>query len=344
MPTTMPEQRGRPAWIAQLESDALDRAAELLQRAAAEDQPVVLAGHVVPDGDALGSMLALHLGAAQIGLRTVPTWGEEPLLVPSAYADLPGVADLVPPSELPADPGALVALDTASADRLGALAPLVDKVPTIVIDHHVTNVGFGKIQLVAPGAAATVAVVEQLLERLDVQIDPAIATCLYVGLVTDTGRFQHANTDRAAMELAGRLLDAGVDHEQWTRRLFETRTLAELTVLGRVLGRLTVVPEVGLVHSRVEPGDLEETGIVADQLEGFIDILRSAEVADVALILKPAPDGTWRASIRSHGPVDVGAIAAGFGGGGHKHAAGFTVAEADPDRVVARIVDLLRSA
>ncbi len=229
-------------WLADLDPHAVDEVVARLADAADHGRTVVIAAHVGPDGDALGAALALHLALSRRGARTMPTWGEEPLRVPAAYADLPGVDDLVAPSDIPVDEvDLLVSVDAASVSRLGALQPLLAAgVPIVVIDHHPTNTRFGTVHLVAPRAAATVVIVDELLRRLEVPLDVELATCLYVGLVTDTGRFQHASTDRAAMELGGRLLDAGVEHEELTRRLFGTRTVGELTLLARALDRLDV--------------------------------------------------------------------------------------------------------
>jgi bifunctional oligoribonuclease and PAP phosphatase NrnA len=328
-------------WRADLPSGALEEAVEQLREAARDGQVVVLACHVGPDGDALGGMLALHLALDELGASSTPTWGEEPLRVPAPYADLPGVDDVVAPSDLPAEIDLLVTLDAASEDRLGTVAPLLDQgVPTIVVDHHVTNTGFGDVRLVAPSAAATVTVVEELVRRLGVRIGHEIATCLYVGLVTDTGRFSHANTDRAAMELGGRLMEAGAPHEELGRRLFETRSLGELRVLGLALGRVELVSDVALAHTHVTARELTEHGVGEDQLEGLVDLVRGVDVAEVAMVVKEAWDG-WRVSMRSKGEVDVGAIAESLGGGGHAQAAGFT-AERGPEGVLEDVLDRLR--
>lgn len=332
-------------WRTDLDPAALPSAIDRLARAGRDGEVVVLACHVAPDGDALGAMLALHLALRELGARSLPTWGEEPLEVPGAYTDLPGVEDLVPPAELPERIDLLVTLDAASEERLGSVARLLDTdVATIVIDHHTTNTGFGDIQLVAPSAAATVTVVEELIRRLGVWVGREIATCLYVGLVTDTGRFQHANTDRAAMELGGRLLEAGAPHEELGRRLFETRSLGELRVLGAALARVELVEDVALAHTHVTADELAAHGVRDDQLEGLVDLVRGVDLAEVALVVREAWDG-WRVSLRSKGAVDVGALAEALGGGGHRQAAGFTAeAEQGPQEVVDGVLAHLREA
>lgn len=330
-------------WRTDLDPSALPSAVDRLARAGRDGEVVVLACHVAPDGDALGAMLALHLALRELGARSLPTWGEEPLEVPGAYTDLPGVEDLVPPGELPEQIDLLVTLDAANEERLGSVARLLDTdVATIVIDHHTTNTGFGDIQLVAPSAAATVTVVEELIRRLGVRVGRQIATCLYVGLVTDTGRFQHANTDRAAMELGGRLLEAGAPHEELGRRLFETRSLGELRVLGAALARVELVEDVALAHTHVTADELADHGVRDDQLEGLVDLVRGVDVAEVAMVVREAWDG-WRVSLRSKGAVDVGGLAEALGGGGHRQAAGFT-AEQGPGQVVDDVLARLREA
>lgn len=334
----------RGEWLADLDASALDAAVERLRTAADEGWTVVIAAHIGPDGDALGAALALHLALSSRGARTHPTVGEEPLRIPAALATLPGAGDLVPAAALPDtdEVDLLVAMDAASPSRLGTVARYLDaQVPTIVVDHHATGTPYGDVRLIAPRAAATVQLVAELLDRLGVVLTPDIATCLYVGLVTDTGRFGHATTDASAMALAGELLRAGVDHAGLTRRLFDTRSLGELRLLGRALDRLAFVPDVALVHTHVTAEELADSGSGTEATEALIDVVRTADIAEVALVLKPGPDGAWRASMRSSGAVDVGAVAGELGGGGHAAASGFTAAGTTAE-VVAQVVAALR--
>lgn len=335
-----------PPWLEDLEDGALETAATRLRAAAGRGDLAVVAAHVSPDGDALGGVLALHLGLRQLGLRTVPTVGESPLKIPAALAELAGVDDLLPPGALPPadEVDLLITVDAASPDRLGRVASYLEaEVPCLVLDHHATSTGFGDLRLVAPSAAATVQIVAELLRVLEVPFDRDLATCLYAGLVTDTGRFGYPGTDRSAMELAGELLEAGVPHAELTGRLFDTRSLGELKLLGHALQRLSFDPEVALVHTYVTHGELTGVGLGLEAVEAVIDVVRTADLAEVALVLKPAPDGAWKGSLRSRGRVDVSGVASRFGGGGHACAAGFT-AEAEPDEIVREVVSLLSEA
>jgi bifunctional oligoribonuclease and PAP phosphatase NrnA len=334
-----------PGWLWDIDPHAVDEATARLATAAHEGRTIVSAAHIGPDGDALGAALALHAALRDLGANSIPTVGEEPLKIPAPLVDLPGIGDLRVPSSLPApdDVDLLVTLDAASPDRLGSVARYLDAgVPTIVVDHHASATPFGTLRLVAPRAAATVLIVDELLRRLGTPLTVEVATCLYVGLVTDTGRFGHASTDRAAMELGGRLLDAGVAHDELTRRLYGTRSLGELRLLGRALDRLTFVADVGLAHTHLTPEELAEAGASIEATEALIDVVRTADVAEVAMVLKPASDGTWRVSLRSRGGVDVGSLAERFGGGGHAYAAGFSATGA-VQALVASVVDTLRT-
>ncbi len=333
-----------PGWMEDLEPGELERATELLREVTSEGATVVIAAHVGPDGDALGAALALHLALSRLGAHTLPTVGEQPLKVPAPLAVLPGVKDLVEaPSLPPADEVALlITVDAASPQRLGSIADyLATGVPTLVLDHHASSTDFGDVRLIAPRAAATVQIVETVLDRLGVALSVDVATCLYAGLVTDTGRFGHANTDASAMELGARLIDAGVDHAELTRRLYDTRSLGEIRLLGRALDRAAFVTDVALIHTHLTHEELARSGSGLEATEALIDLLRSADIAEVALVLKPDPLGDWRASLRSRGAVDVGALAAHFGGGGHALAAGFS-ADGDPDELVEQVASLLR--
>jgi bifunctional oligoribonuclease and PAP phosphatase NrnA len=331
-------------WARQLEPAAVAAAHSSLARVAATDGSVIIAAHVAPDGDALGGALALHLALTARGMHSLPTVGEHPMRIPAGLTALPGIDALVDPGSLPAPEAValLITVDAASPERLGSIARyLAAGVPTLVIDHHAQGTPFGDIRLVAPGAAASVQVVVHLLDAIGAPLTADVATCLYAGLVTDTGRFSFAATDPSAHRFAARLLEAGVDHAELTRRLFDTRSLGQLRLLGRCLDRMVFVPDVALVHTHITHEELGFAGASGDALEAVVDLVRTADVAEVALVVKPDPDGGWRASLRSAGRVDVGALAATLGGGGHRVAAGFS-ATGTLDDVVAAVVAALR--
>lgn len=294
------------------------------------DGPVVLACHIGPDGDALGSTLALGLALRARGRDVIASFGSEPFEVPRAYADLPGLDLLVHPSEVPAAPELLVTLDTSSPDRLGSLAPLVDTAGAcLVVDHHTAGEPFGTHRLVDASVAATVVLVAGLVERLGVDLSAELAAPLYTGLVTDTGSFKYAATTPAVHELAARLLATGIRHDLISQRIWDTQPFGYVRLLGAAAARAELdtdaVGGLGLVWTTVTADDLWNNGLGLADVEGVIDVVRTAQEAEVAVVLKQEPDGSaWRVSTRSKGRVDVGAVCESLGGGGHRFAAGFT--------------------
>lgn len=329
------------AWTADIPTEGWDAAVDAIRRACSEGRSIALACHADPDGDAIGSMLALHLLLQQRRCRTVASWGSEPFQVPPQYTFLPGLHTLSPPSEFPEEPAVLVCFDAGSVERLGSLGDVVQRAGTvIVIDHHESNTRFGHVNLVAPHAAATAVLVDELIRRLGGRPDRDIASCLYTGLVTDTGRFQYRNTDRSAMELGSRLIGEGIEHAEMSRQMFDTHSFGYLKVLARVLDRATFIPEASLVYSWVEQADLDRFGMAFEETEGIIDILRTADAAEITMMMKEQPDGRWRTSLRSKGRTDVGRLASEFSGGGHPYSAGFT-ALGTPQEIAAELATLL---
>ena len=309
--------------------------------------------HVAPDGDALGSMLALARVLRAAGVDVTCTWGDERWAVPSSYRWLPDIDTVVPPSAVTGDPSVLVVLDTGSRDRLGVLGPVADRAAAlVVVDHHAHTPlagggGLDGIHLVDSTAAATAVVVEELVRRLGMALDAEAATLLYVGLVTDTGSFQHSVTTPAVHAVAGRLLVAGARPELVAQRLWGNRSFGFVQVLGAALSRVRLEPAAaggrGLVWTYTAAEDLASAGVEMDEIEAVIDIVRAAREADVAVVLKQDTDGSYRVSTRSRGGTDVGAACAALGGGGHRLAAGFTSHD-DVDGTIAAIRTALDAA
>jgi bifunctional oligoribonuclease and PAP phosphatase NrnA len=290
---------------------------------------VALACHVNPDGDALGSLLACSLGLQQLGKKTWPTWGSGTVKVPFAYRFLPGTDALVEPSDVP-DTATFLALDCGAADRLGDLEPLATKAATLInVDHHPGNDDFGNLNIVVTTASSTAELVAFLLKDLGVELDKDIATCLYTGIVTDTGRFQFSNSTPDTLRLAADLLAHGVEAPSIAAEVFESSPFGYLKLLGHMLERAALFEEERFVYSWITQADLHDTGVEMDETEKLIDHLRATRAADVAAMFKEQRDGAYRVSLRSRGPISVGAIARAHGGGGHELAAGFTAASVE---------------
>jgi phosphoesterase RecJ-like protein len=314
---------------------ALQQAAEALRKA----ERIGVVGHVGPDGDALGSMMAiLHAGRAA-GKEVFGSFGE-PFVVSRELRFL-ATDLLVSPALFPENLDVAVVCDTAAPSRLGSIAPAVTSATTVlVVDHHGSNDGFGDITVIDPKAAATTQLVFYLLELLAWPLTPEVATALYVGLVTDTGRFQYSLTTPEVHRIASHLLEAGAEPDRVGQHLFQEARFGYLEVAAKVLARTELVPEKRFVWSIMTAEDLANADVGYEDVEGLIDLVRLPEESDVACLLKRLEPDSTRGSLRSRGRVDVSLLAALFGGGGHHNAAGFT-AEEEPEAVIAKIVDAL---
>lgn len=315
---------------------ALDRADE-----------VCLACHVRPDGDALGSMLAVaHALTARAGRRVVASFGDQPFEVPGMLRFLPGLDLLSPPEAYPERPRLMITFDVASVDRLGLLAgPATRAAELIAIDHHASNPGFGTINLIDPAAAATAVLAGTLIDMMGVELTVPIAAGLYTGLVTDTGSFRFSSTPQVH-RMAARLIETGLDPEVFARELLDRAPFGYLHMLSAALGRAVLEPGqadgYGLVWTTVTRADRAADRLPYEVAESVIDVVRRTEEADVAVVFKEADDGSWHVSARSKGRVDVARACIALGGGGHSRAAGFTTRATVPD-ALARLRALLRA-
>jgi phosphoesterase RecJ-like protein len=323
--------------IAELESvdDALSRAAKVIDNA----QVVALACHVTPDGDALGSVLALHHVLQAAGKRSVASF-PSPFRVAPHYRDLPGLELLTRPEEFPSRPEVMVTFDCGSLERLGGLQDAATAAPDlIVVDHHVSNDRYGTINVIDPNAAASGVLVRRLIEKLGLRLNDAAAVCLYAALVCDTGRFQYETTCPDVFALAGELVAFDVPVAKLSRTLFEEHRFAYLQLLAEAVANAELVREQSFVWAAVTQDMLGRHDVSLEEVEGLIDIIRRTAEADVACVLKEEANGTVKVSLRSVGAADVRHVAAAHGGGGHRFAAGFT-----SDVSIAETVDRIRAA
>jgi bifunctional oligoribonuclease and PAP phosphatase NrnA len=298
---------------------------------------IVAACHINPDGDALGSMLALAAFLERQGKKVWRSWGNKPVDVPPQYSFMPGAASIVQPDVVPLQVETFVSVDCADRARLGLLEPAFEGAGArLNIDHHISNDLFGDINLVAPDAASNSELIYKLIRRMGGTLDSEEATCLYTGIVTDTGRFQYANTTPETLRIAAELRELGVDHEFVATEVYESTSFEYLHALGIVLFRARL--EDGMVWSRLDRKDLG--GLDLDETEHFIDALRTVRESHLAVLLKELEPGYYKASLRSRGEVDVSAIAKALGGGGHTRAAGFEI-HGSADEIIARIKALI---
>lgn len=318
---------------------------EMIEKAAlvlADADRIALACHVGPDGDAFGSMMGLALAARDAGKEVVTSFGS-PFIVPDNLAFLPTVG-LVPPDEFPESPPVMVVLDAGAADRLAELGHHAGTAGTlIVLDHHVTNEGFGDIGVVDGAVAATGEIVAELLDVLRWPITPEIATCLHTAVVTDTGRFQYAATKPSTFKLAAGLVAAGADTDYIGQQVYEQAPFGYLRAAGAALSRAVLDEEAGVVSTVITHEDLEEAGIDWGDIDNLINTIRLPVEADVAALAKVHDDGRVKLSLRSRGGTDVGAIAAALGGGGHRLASGVTL-EGTAENAIEQVVEMVKAS
>jgi phosphoesterase RecJ-like protein len=315
---------------------ALKQAARAIERAAL----VTLVCHVNPDGDALGSTLALHHVLQAAGAHSVASF-PTPFVVAPHYRDLPGIDLLTPPHEVDPEPEVMVTFDCGDLARLGDLETNAKaSEELIVVDHHASNARYGTINVIDVHAAASGVLVRRLVGELGLALTRDAAVCLYAALVCDTGRFQYESTTCSVFELAQELAAFDLPIAALSRTLFEEHRFAYLQLVSDVLGRAELVPDKKFVWATVTQADLRRRDVTFEEVEGLIDLVRRTREAEVSCVLKESADGAWRVSLRSLGTVDVCRIAQREGGGGHRFAAGFT--SDDPaDVVIARIIAAL---
>lgn len=302
-------------------TDLLALAGDALEQA----PTIAIACHVNPDPDAIGSMLGLSNFLRSRGKETICSYPNDPFDLPRWTSLLPGSEAMVPPREFPKAPAVMVTCDVASMDRLAMLAPAAATATSLIwIDHHVSNEGLGTIPLIDPRASSTCEVVWRLLKQMGGGISAETATCLYAGLVTDTGRFQYEAVTPETLRMAADLREFPFEHTRLVQALYEDNGIPYLKLLALALERIALEPDADLVWSYLTQADLAASGIHPSETDDLIDILRTAREADVAAVIKQQRDGRFKVSLRSKGGHDVASVASAFGGGGHRLASGYT--------------------
>ena len=287
-----------------------------------EKDRFLIACHENPEGDAIGSELALALALRKMG-KTATVLNADP--VPRNLLFLAG-ADTVVFEEDGGRYDVAIVVDCGSPDRTGRVEAELRKPPLLVnIDHHRTNGERGSLALVDPDAAATGLLIYKVLTALGVEIDRGIAENIYVSILTDTGSFHYGNSSPEAFRVAGEMVRFGVDPWAVAEQVYETQSFSRLRLLGRVLSSLETALGGRVASITTMRADLEEFDSGKDALEGFINYPRSIIGAEVAVSFREEEGGIIRVSFRSKGRVDVSEVASKFGGGGHRNASGCSV-------------------
>lgn len=283
---------------------------------------VALFSHISPDGDCLGSMLALGLALKRLGKRVKLYNPDE---IPHNLDFLPGVQEVH--KDLPESlPQTLCFVDCTDLQRTNLVSDqFPENVVILNIDHHISNHNFGTFNWVDPKASASGEIVMALIEELGVPLDHDIATNLYTALVTDTGSFQYSNTTAKTHLLAAKLMDAGIDLLHIHHLIFDQKPLAQVKLLSKGLSELELYSEGRLAVITLHKEDFEETGAKENLSEGVINNARCIEGVEVAVLFKEIEQRKIRIGLRSNLWFNVNELAARFGGGGHKRAAGCTM-------------------
>ncbi len=313
-------------------TELLDAAYDAAAAALRAAPRVVVAAHENPDGDALGSLVGAVRGLRAGGIDAIGVRAAGDLPREYRWLDDDGLRTTVPEGT----GWLLLAVDCGSAARIAVPDGVREGSDFVIdLDHHHDNTRFGDINVVDDGAACAAMMVRELLARLDVTLTPAIATPLYVGLVTDTGRFQYSNTDARAFRVAAELVGLGARPQEVFQHVFESVQASKLRLLARALGRIELRLDGRLAVTWVTRADISETGADEAATDGVIDSLRAIEGVEVAAFIRETADGPRsKVSLRSgNGVVDVSRIARASGGGGHTRAAGFA-SDLDRDELI----------
>jgi phosphoesterase RecJ-like protein len=285
---------------------------------------VLIGTHLNPDGDALGSALAVSHLLGQFGRRNEVVCHHEP---PKNLRFLPGISRVrqVPKAEHH-DLGIIVDLD--STERLGSVGAFFQTCRRlVVIDHHVPHEAPGDVRIVDTEACATAAILARLMREGGTDVTPEIATCLLTGIVTDTGSFRYRNTNAEALALAAFLLERGGDLPRITEEIFQRKSLSGTRLLAQLVEHMKLDMNQRMAWGLLYQEDYEVTGSCDEDTEGFVNELLFIDTVQIAAVLRQPKPGAVRVSLRSRGELDVARVARVFGGGGHRNAAGCTIDE-----------------
>jgi phosphoesterase RecJ-like protein len=281
---------------------------------------VVVTSHMRPDGDSIGSSLALAWALREIGTEARVVHRDRP---PLQFAEFAGVEEIEIGEAIPAGTDAVVVLECGDLARTGLSG--FDGLPVVNIDHHPGNTGYGDVHWFDGTASALGEMVFEIIAELGVPLTAAMATQLFVAVVTDTGSFRYPGVSPRTFSICARLLEAGADPVSVARKLFDSHTLGRLRLQAAVLQTLEVDPSGRLAVLTLTEAALAASGGAPEETDGLINLPLGVKGIQAAVFFKEAENGHWRVSLRSKGDIDVGRVARAFGGGGHKNAAGCTL-------------------
>jgi phosphoesterase RecJ-like protein len=283
-------------------------------------QRFVLSSHARPDGDAIGSQLAMAYALEALG-KSVTLVNRDP--VPTPLKPFPGTDRIVVAERADGDFDASIIMECSTLERTGVSG--LDRPVVINIDHHQGNTGYGTVNWFEPSAAACAEMIYDLIVALGVPLTAPMATHLYVGILTDTGSFHYSGITSRTFDICRVLVDAGVDPPRVARAVFDSNTLGRLRLFGSVLSSIELTHDGRVAIMRVDQAMAANAGGTYEDTEGLINLPLTVKEIRASVFFKEMGPGDYRVSLRSKGSIDVAAVARGFDGGGHKNAAGCSV-------------------
>lgn len=312
--------------------NSLEEIAEVLRKS----KKAVICGHTIPDGDSIGSVLAMRAMLSGLG---VECFAAAPDPIPGMYDFLPGVSRIIPLAEVPDDCDLAVILDCTDMGRLGEKRDKISGIrPVINIDHHISNEEFGDYWYVDAKAAATGEIVYELAKLMGITIEPEIAVNLYTAIVMDTGSFRFDNTTNKTHEITGELIKTGIAISEINRNLFERKDLVNLKLLGYALGQLDTAAEGRVAWVSIPIETMQQMGAQDEHADGIINYPRLLKGVEIGMLLREISPGKFKVGFRSKQTVDVNKLAARFGGGGHPRAAGCII-EGSKSEVEKKVIE-----
>ncbi|QTA78646.1 Phosphoesterase RecJ domain-containing protein [Desulfonema limicola] len=301
---------------------------------------VFIGSHINPDGDAVGSLTAMALSLVSLG-KKITMYNQSP--IPAVYSFLPWVDRIINQTDIKKEWDTAVILDCGNIERIGRFASQIHAIPTIInIDHHVTNTGFGNLQYIDTSACSTAEIVYRIIKKMGVSITKDIAASIYTGILTDTGSFRFANTNRAAFSICDKMVAKGVNPYDVAKYVYGTYSLGRMKLLNLALDSIEIVKNGKLSFMTLTRSMLEETGTQPEDIDGMINYAKRIEDVRLAVLIQESQGqenqgqenqdrsliasdepGLLHVSLRSDGSIDVSDLASFFGGGGHQQAAGF---------------------
>ncbi|WP_422486797.1 DHH family phosphoesterase [Gudongella sp. DL1XJH-153] len=308
---------------------------ELLREAINNCKRVAVVSHRSPDGDNLGSLLAMGLSLEKMGKDVVYVKAD---IIPDDYLFLPGIERLETRNDSIDEFDVLMVLDSSDEDRLGENQFLLKKSKLIVnIDHHVSNTKFGDINIVLPDLSSTGEILFNILGELEMPIDSEIASLIYVAISTDTGRFTYQGVTGMTHETVAKLYDYGIDSYSINTNLYQRRSLARTKLFIKAISQMEFYNnnEIGIV--KISKKMIDETKTSMDDTEGIVEFIRDTESVEAACLLKEVDNSIVKISLRTKNKVDANKVCSAFNGGGHNRASGATV-EDSLDNVEKRLI------